>query len=173
MNFSRAAVVVSLLSLLTVFPSAAQNSSQNSKNGPATSHPSGVQEYSGLYTFLKDGEFVQISVEDERRVTGFISRYGDGESDKGEFLDQYFRTAKLEGRQLSFVTETVHGVWFEFKGTVDRGAGKNRGEDAYYVLKGTLTANSSDAQKKVTSHPQEVMFQMFPADASPVPAARK
>jgi len=68
-----------------------------------------------MYSFLKDGEFVQITVEDGGRVTGFISRYGEGESDKGAFLDQFFKTGKLEGNNLSFITDIVHGVAFEFK----------------------------------------------------------
>jgi hypothetical protein len=125
------------------------------------------REYSGLYSFLKDGEFVQVTVEDEGRVTGFISRYGDGESDKGAFLDQYFRSGKLEGDKLSFTTEAVHAVWFEFKGTVERGEGKNPGDEAYYALKGTLTDNTTDAQKKVTTHASDVTLKSFPAEASP------
>src|SRR5690349_16137163 len=44
------------------------------------------QAYSGMYTFLKEGEFVQVTVEDQGHVTGFVSRFGDGESDKGAFL---------------------------------------------------------------------------------------
>ncbi len=129
-------------------------------------------EYSGMYSFRKDGEFVQITVEDEGRVTGFVSRYGEGESDKGAFLDQYFRSAKLDGTSLMFTTETVHAVWFEFNGTVERGEGKNPGDEAYYILKGTLTDNTSDAQKKITAHSHDVIFRMFPAEASPVPSAR-
>jgi hypothetical protein len=101
-------------------------------------------------------------VEDQGRVTGSISRYGDGESDKGTFLDQYFRSGKLDGNKMSFTTETVRGVWFEFKGTVERGEGKNPGDEAYYVLKGTLTDNTSDATKKVTTHASEVVLKMFP-----------
>ena len=120
------------------------------------------REYSGMYSFLKDGEFVQISVEDEGRMTGFVSRYGDGESEKGEFLDQYFRSGKLDGNKVSFTTETVRGVWFEFKGTVERGEGKNRGDEAYYVLKGTLVENASDAEKKMTTRANDVAFKMFP-----------
>jgi hypothetical protein len=174
MNFARAHVVAFILAL-----TACLSFAQSSKNTPKAAASSSTapaatagREYSGMYTFLNDGEFVQITVEDEGRVTGFVSRYGEGESDSGAFLDQYFRSAKLTNSQLSFVTETVHGVWFEFKGTVERGAGKNRVEEAYYVLKGTLTSNTSDAQKKVTSHPQEVALKMFPAEASPVPTAR-
>src|SRR5579864_4541378 len=48
-------------------------------------------EYSGMYTFLKEGEFVQVTLEDAGHVTGFVSRFGDGESDKGAFLDQFFK----------------------------------------------------------------------------------
>jgi hypothetical protein len=157
----------------------ASSSAQDSKPAPpkkAQSTPlqqsSKGHEYSGMYNFLKDGEFVQITVEDEGRVTGFISRYGEGESDNGAFLDQYFRSARLEGSHLIFTTETVHGVWFEFKGTVERGEGKSPGDEAYYVLKGTLTDNTSDAQKKTTAHSHDVVFKMFPAEASPVPSAR-
>jgi hypothetical protein len=140
---------------------------------PSAAHEAkGGREFSGMYSFLKDGEFVQITVEDDGRVTGFVSRYGEGESDKGAFLDQFFRSGKLDGNKLNFTTETVHAVWFEFKGTVERGEGKNPGDEAYYVLKGTLTDNTSDAAKKVTTHSREVMLKMFPEEASPAPAAR-
>ena len=131
------------------------------------------QAYSGMYSFLKDGEFVQLTVEDDGRVTGFISRYGDMESDKGAFLDQFFKSGKLDGNHLSFTTELVHGVTFDFKGSVERGPGKSPGEDSYYVLKGTLTENDSDANKKITSRSREVVLKSFPQDSSPTPAARK
>lgn len=132
-----------------------------------------AKAYSGMYAFLKEGEFVQITVEDEGRITGFISRYGDGESDKGAFLDQFFKTGKLEGNKLSFTTDLVHGVSYDFKGSVERGEGKNPGDDGYFVLKGTLSENLTDVNKKVTSHSRDVAFKMFPQDASPAPAARK
>jgi len=130
-----------------------------------------AQPYSGMYTFLKEGEFVQVTVEDGGNVTGFVSRYGDGDSDKGAFLDQFFKSGKLEGNKLTFTTEIVHGVSFDFRGSVERGAGKNPGDEAYYILKGTLTENVRDVNKKVTSHSREVLFKMFPQEASaPAPA---
>ena len=145
---------------------------QESAQGSKPAGPKADRQYSGMYSFLKEGEFVQLTVEDEGRVTGFVSRYGDGESDKEAFLDHYFRSGKLEGNKLTFVTETVHAVWFDFKGTVERGEGKNPGDEAYYVLKGTLTYNTSDAGKKPITHPREVELKMFPREASPAPAAR-
>src|SRR5579863_601736 len=129
--------------------------------------------YSGMYSFLKEGEFVQLTVEDGGRVTGFISRYGDGESDKGAFLDQFFKTGKLDGNKLSFTTDIVHGVAFDFHGTVERGEGKTPGDDAYFVLKGTLTENVTDINKKVTAHSRDVALKMFPQEAGPVPGVRK
>jgi len=133
----------------------------------------GSQAYSGMYTFLREGEFVQLTVEDNGSITGFISRFGDGESDKGAFLDQFFKSGKLQDNKLAFTTEIVHGVSFDFKGTIERGEGKNPGDEAYYVLKGTLTENASDVNKKMTSHSREVAFKMFPQEASPTPVMRK
>jgi hypothetical protein len=47
-------------------------------------------DYSGMYSFLREGEFVQVTVE-AGRVSGFVSRYGDTESDRGMFLDHSSR----------------------------------------------------------------------------------
>ncbi len=130
-------------------------------------------DYSGMYSFLRDGEFVQITVEDQGRVTGFISRYGDSESDRGAFLDHFFKQGKLDGNRLAFTTEIVHGVWFEFRGTVERGEGKSRGDEAYYVLKGALVENTSDEAKKTSSHSREVALKSFPQDMAPPQAEKK
>lgn len=132
-----------------------------------TNQPAQAGNYSGMYTFLQEGEFVQISVEDEGRVTGFVSRYGDGESDRGAFLDQFFKEGKLDGQKLTFTTQTVHSVWFEFKGTVERGTGKTPNDEAYYVLKGTLTEFRTDVNKKTTSKSREVEFKSFPQSMEP------
>ena len=126
--------------------------------------------YDGMYAFVREGEFVQITVEGEGRVTGFVSRYGDSESDRGVFLDHFFKSGKLNGNQLSFATDTVHGVSFEFHGTVERGEGKNRADEAYYVLKGTLIENTNDESKKTSSLSREVALKSFPQDLSPPPA---
>jgi hypothetical protein len=134
-----------------------------------TAQPSlpGSDKYSGMYSFLRDGEFVQVTVEDQGKVTGFISRFGDLDSDKGAFLDQFFKEGKLEGTKLTFSTQTVHGVWFAFKGIIDRGEGKNRGDEAYYVLKGTLTENAIDNNKSSSARSCEVAFKSFPQDMTP------
>ncbi len=151
--------------LIAILPAAAQTA-------PVPTLPG--SEYSGMYSFLRDGEFVQVTIEDQGRVSGFVSRYGDLESDRGAFLDHFFkRESKLNGNQLSFITETVHGVWFEFQGTVERGDGKKPGDEAYYVLKGTLSEKSTDEAKKTSSRSREVAFKSFPQDVSPSHQGRK
>jgi hypothetical protein len=154
--------IASCALVLAVISFASRVGAQESK----TTAPKADRQYSGMYSFLKEGEFVQLTVEDDGRITGFVSRYGDGESDRDAFLDQYFKSGKLEGNKLSFITESVHAVWFEFKGTVERGEGKNPGDEAYYVLKGTLTYNATDAGKKAITHPREVELKMFPKESN-------
>ena len=139
------------------------------QDNPQASKPPNqpVEDYSGMYSFLRDGEFVQLTIEDAGHVTGFISRFGDLDSDKGEFLDQFFKDGKLEGTKLHFTTDTVHGVWFEFTGTVDRGEGKKVGDEAYYVLNGTLVQHVTGADNKVMSRSRQVGLKSFPQDMGP------
>jgi hypothetical protein len=147
--------------LLLAFGVAAQTSPPDS---PDASPSSSAEDYSGMYSFLKDGEFVQLTVEDGNRVTGFVSRFGEQDSDHGAFLDQFFKEAKLEGKKLSFVTQTVHGVRYEFNGTVERGAGKNVGDEGYRVLRGSLVQFTSEAGKNISAKSQAVLFKEFPED---------
>jgi hypothetical protein len=128
-----------------------------------------ADDYSGMYTFLQDGEFVQITVEDQGKLTGFVSRYGELESDRGVFLNQFFKEGKLDGKKLSFSTATVHGTWYEFKGKVERGEGKTPQDEAYYVVQGSLTEHDTDATKKESSKSREVAFKSFPKDLDAAP----
>jgi len=126
-----------------------------------------VDDYSGMYSFLREGEFVQITIGEKAAVSGFISRFGDSESDQGVFLNQFIKSGKLEGNKLSFTTEVVHGNSFSFEGVVDRGPGKKLDDEAYYVLRGNLTRISTDAEKKTTSQVTRVEFKSFPRDTGP------
>jgi hypothetical protein len=175
-NLYKAVLMATLVMLL---PLAALAASQEAKPAPksgdaAASKPAAPptdapdakgKEYSGMYTFLKEGEFVQVTVEDGGQVTGFISRFGDSGGEKGDFVDQFFKTATLDGDKLSFTTKPVSAVWYDFKGTFERGEGKTPQDEAYYLLQGTLTENSTGLDKKVTSRTHDVAFKMFPQDA--------
>ncbi len=127
-------------------------------------------DLSGMYTFLQDGEFVQLSVQ-EGRLSGFVSRYEDG--DKSLFVDHFFSEATLKGLDLGFKTKTVHGVWFEFQGRIERGPGKVRRDEGYYVVRGTLLRYTEDAAKKATAQTREVSFKSFPEEVEGDQPARK
>jgi hypothetical protein len=117
-----------------------------------------AEDISGMYTFTNEGEFLQFT-QNEKEMTGYVSRMGDSESDRGAFLDQFFSKASVQDHDVSFTTKVVHGVWFEFKGRFERGPGKTKAEDGYYVLRGTLTELTSNADKNtVTSRSRQVEF---------------
>ena len=153
----RSSLVVAMLALMLGLLARAQT--------PKSTAPG--EEYSGMYSFLREGEFVQITVEAAGKVSGFVSRYGDLESDRGAFLDHFFKTGKLDGNQLTFSTDVVHGVWFDFKGVVTRGEGKTLADEGYYLLKGTLTENHTDDANKTSAKSKEVTLKLFPQDANP------
>jgi hypothetical protein len=144
--------------LITVLACAAQTQAPNSK--PAS------EDISGMYSFQQEGEFVQINIEEGTRVTGFISRYGDSDADKGQFLDQMFTEGSLKGNHIQFKTRVVHGVSYEFSGTVDRGQAKSAAEEGYRVLRGKLTEYTEDANKKTNAKSREVTLKSFPQDAT-------
>ena len=140
-------------------------------------------DFSGMYSFMKEGEFVQITVEKETgakgapaksaKVNGFISRFGDDDSDKGEFLDHFFTRGSLTGNNLNFATRQIHGVSFEFSGTLERGPAKSRSEDGYYVASGTLTRSMMGSNGKVAARSREITMKLFPdMDEDPKPAKR-
>jgi hypothetical protein len=139
------------------------------RNTPPQSSTQPVADYSGMYAFLQEGEFIQLTVEDEGRITGFISRYGDSEADHRAFIDHFIKEGKLAGKKLYFSTETAKGVGFEFRGAIDRGTGKNAADEGYYVLKGVLTRHEVGANNKPTSKSQEVSFPSFPQDVDSAP----
>jgi hypothetical protein len=128
-----------------------------------TAPPQPQEDYSGMYSFLQDGEFLQITLQ-EGKVDGYVSRLGDLESDRGVPLDHFFKKGSLKDSDLEFTTQSVHGVSFEFKGHFERGAAKSKKEQGYYLLKGTLTQMTTDADKKTTAKARGVEFKLFPED---------
>jgi len=139
---------------------------------PAQNQPASTNDFSGMYSFTKEGEFVQINIEEHGKVTGFVSRFGDLPSDEGAFLDQFFKTASTDGTSMDFTTDKVHGVWFEFHGTVGRGEGKTPNDEAYYIIKGKLTKYATDAAKKTTAQARQIELKSFPQDAGMEPQKR-
>jgi hypothetical protein len=131
---------------------------------PAQAPPqSDDKDISGTYSFVHDGETLQLNVE-EGRVDGWITRFGEDDSDKGLRIDQFFEKAALQGDQLSFTTKVIHGVWFDFQGRVARGPAKSRSEEGYFVIQGTLKKYTTDANQKVSARERQVEFRLFPEE---------
>jgi hypothetical protein len=80
------------------------------------------------------------------RLSGYITRFGDRESDEGTPLTFFFATSRLAGQRLSFTTRQVHGVWFSFDGTIVRGTARTREQQGYYLLQGQLVLHDVATQ---------------------------
>jgi hypothetical protein len=156
---------LSLLALaLFLLPVAAAR--QPGSSGPqdnAKANP--ADDISGMYSFLREGEFVQLTVEDGR-LTGYVSRFGDTDSDKGQFIDQFLDKTSLTGDHLTFNTKTVHGVWYEFTGTITAVAGKQPAQEGFHVMKGKLIEHATDAKGGGKTMQRQVEFKSFPPDLS-------
>ena len=137
--------------------------------------PHAAEDITGMYSFLKDGEFIQITLE-KNLVSGYISRQGESDTDHGVFLDQFFDRADVQGHAVSFVTKPLHSMWYEFKGKFDRGPAKAKTDDGYYILRGTLKEFTTNADKSVSRRSREVEFKLLaqPDDSEePEPARTK
>jgi hypothetical protein len=93
-------------------------------------------EASGEYT-LGSGEMIDVELQPDQ-LSGYITRFGDRESDEGTPLTFFFATSRLAGQRLSFTTRQVHGLWFSFDGTIVRGTARTRDQQGYYLLQGQL-----------------------------------
>ena len=132
----------------------------NTKARPAPPESSPAEDISGMYSFLREGEFLQIIIEG-KVTSGYVSYRQEQGSDKGAFVDLWFDQAVIRDHDVSFNTKPVHGQWFEFTGRFNRGPARNKTEDGYYILRGTLTENVRDADKNVTSRSREVEFKLL------------
>jgi len=126
----------------------------------APAKPAAAPDYSGRYSFLQDGEDVQLNQE-AGRIDGYIERFGESDSDRETMLQHTFAKATLAGDNLSFSTKPVHAVWYEFKGRIERGAAKTRAEDGYYQLVGTLTEHRQKDGKETTAKSRQVTLKLF------------
>jgi hypothetical protein len=140
---------------------------QSTSTAPKTAAAAADEDISGMYSFERDGEFIQVTIEPGQAtkpsaVSGFISRYGDDDNDRGVFLDHFISKGTLDKQSLNFATKAVHGVFYEFAGTVDHGSAKTHSEEGYFVLKGTLKKNTILPDKKIKTISRDVTFKSFP-----------
>lgn len=142
------------------------------KPDPKQNVNAAAEDISGMYSFLGEGEFVQITLESDG-VSGYISRRGDLESDHGAFLDHFFEKASVKGHDVTFTTRAVHGVWFEFTGLYDRGPVKTKEKDGYFVIRGTLKQFTTGSDGKAASRSRQVEFKLLAQPPDEEDAPRK
>jgi len=147
------------LAAVTLAQAGSSSAAQPSTNAPAAS----IGDFSGTYTFLRDGEDLQINVQNGK-LDGYVTRYGETEDDKSVQLQHLIEKSSLTGDAVSFTTDKIHGVWFEFKGKVRRGDGKTAANDGYYILEGTITRYETGADKRTTAKSRQVQFRSLPQD---------
>ena len=154
-----------LLAMLLCLASVAlaQAGPSNSAKPSANSSSAPIGDFSGTYSFLREGEDLQINVQNGR-LDGFVSRYGDSEADKSVLLQHFIEKSSLMKDEVSFTTSKIHGVWFEFKGKVRRGDKKTAADEGYYLLEGSITRYETSADKKTTAKSREVQFRSLPMD---------
>lgn len=152
-------VLVTLLCLASVALAQAPSPKSPSASTPATT----VGDFSGTYSFLREGEDLQINVQNGK-LDGFVSRYGDSETDKSVLLQHLIEKSSVSGDAVSFTTSKIHGVWFEFKGKVRRGDGKAAADEGYYLLEGTITRYDTGAGGKTSAKSRPAQFRSLPAD---------
>jgi hypothetical protein len=132
----------------------------NAQQGSASAN-----DISGMYSFLREGEYVQLTVENGK-LSGYLSRYGDADSDKGQFIDQFFDKTTLQGNRLTFNTKTVHGVSYDFSGLISTIPGKKPSEEGYRVIRGKLIEHTTDEHDKEKSMQRQVEFKSFPEEVN-------
>jgi hypothetical protein len=116
-------------------------------------------EASGAYALSPNpAEVIEIILNgegDEVRLQGYLTRVGDGESDRGATLSFFFARTTVAPTELTFVTRQVHGIWWR---TIERGSVQTSAEKGYYFLNGTLTEHFDTGQ----SAPRRVSLPLLP-----------
>src|SRR5437868_13621768 len=111
----------------------------------------GEDGVSNTYTFLGEDEDLQLSAVPGNILLGYVSTHGVGETDRHLLLAMFFQKGTIDGDQIYFITKPVHGVRYEFKGKIARGAAKSPAEEGYFQITGKLTQHLANEEGKVTS----------------------
>ena len=124
------------------------------------------QEASGAYALSPNpAEVIEIILNgdgDSVRLQGYLTRMGDGQSDQGAPLSFFFARTTVGPTQFTFITRQVHGIWWSFAGTIERGNVQSSAQKGYYFLNGTLTEHFDTGQ----SAPRRVSLPLLPEGQS-------
>jgi hypothetical protein len=164
-SFSVRNMLLALLVLASLAAVPAAKAGNKAKSPTAPMLP----DVSGTYSFLREGELIELNLQ-EGQVIGDVQRFGATDADRGILLTHFFDKATLAKTRLEFTTTTVHGLYYQFTGSIERGEGKTRADEDYYRIVGTLTEYAGDASKKVSARKREVTFKSAPGEMFEDPA---
>jgi len=120
----------------------------------------------GSYALSPDAaEVIEIILNGDAnsvRLQGYLTRIGDGTSDRGAPLTYFFARTTVSPTGLTFITKQVHGVSWSFAGTIERGSVQTNAQKGYYFLNGTLTEHFDIGQ----SAPRRVSLPLLPVGQS-------
>ena len=120
----------------------------------------------GSYALSPDAaEVIEIILNGDAnsvRLQGYLTRMGDGTSDRGAPLTYFFARTTVSPTGLTFITKQVHGVSWSFAGTIERGSVQTNAQKGYYFLNGTLTEHFDTGQ----SAPRRVSLPLLPEGQS-------
>ncbi len=109
-------------------------------------------EAAGAYALSPDSnEIIEMILNGDgnnTRLQGYLTRVGDGPSDQGASLTYFFARSTVTPAQLTFITRQVHGLWWSFAGTIDRGSAQMSTQKGYYFLNGRLTEHFDTGQSQ-------------------------
>lgn len=138
-------------------PDSPAKATAKKSSAQSTSNPSQPctlpADISGAYAFDRDNESIEIDIDQididqqkqQCKLTGYITRLGDQDTDATTPLTYFFSSATVDGSQLKFATRVVHGIGYSFTGTILRGRSVEREDEGYYVLQGQLVTHHVNA----------------------------
>ncbi len=143
-----------------------QGQSDADNSAETASQPSSLpNDVWGAYEFDHSNDSIELDL-DRNKLSGYITQLGDAETDNNTPLTFFFDQSSIDGGEIGFQTRVVHGVWYSFRGTIDRGDGKTRADEGYYVLRGVLAVHhpqsGRDKSADETIEKRRVRFKSMP-----------
>jgi len=102
-----------------------------------------IDDITGKYHFLSADDTLAI-LDEEGKLKGYID-VSQTEEESDDFLSYNLIAGTRKKTHVEFRTNKIHGKYFRFSGTVERGAGHKEGDPDFLRLVGDLEVVTSKA----------------------------
>ena len=115
-----------------------------------------IGDITGNYQFLGPNDNLAI-LQEEETLKGYIDVM-QGQSESDVVLSYPIVIGSRKGDHVELRTRRIHEMYYRFSGTVQRGAGRKKGDPDYLQLAGELQiiTRQPDSNKEVTERRQVV-----------------